>query len=1063
MFELLIDADTVKQVRKDAIAATKWVRAAKEKVNSKEAISLSEAKKMLDTGSRLRFTCEEYKYLRKEYQSAKAWEKKVKKSGIEDGSAQIYEIRELIKTHDSFSITMPEELTALTQAMCGYCICRRPYEGFMIGCDECDEWYHGSCIGMSQAQGEKIEKYVCVRCCVKKVYKNASNSLALVIRKWCDNKELNRARSIDSQKHQRKVREKKREHLRWNEDLTTNKIRLKEIWDEDRKKEIRLQKPDVCNVDISNFPVDAIDTLNQYSVHLGLTTDEIEKLAQIKCNVLKATSSLDHCNRRVEELSKVSFFRKVIQEEEDQLLSAFRYWVVLLRTRVIAPETMLLANESRPSDLGSLSNPEDLLSTPMNDILELAKKLGISKFPDVELVKNSFQCVAWCLYAFSVLQKKPKFEDVKCLVRLGGNIKLPEVKSLGMVRSMISRTTPWQVKVNKALSSISGTTQRLDSGSLKELLAGVHSIPIITEEERKLYDALEEGGTHVDRHSYEDISKHAPDPIQMWPPFGLSNTPEAVTALGNSLKVKIEQFRLSTPTTSSSNVGETQARQEDRGMQQDVRTQSKQAGVTKKGTNGQILTNSILSANHTRTLQTSLNIKTGASVTNGKHGTIPAPQPNNQNATCENKVPVLQGLSEEDAATAARIVANVMKRCKTDTSPSLVNTYNSSPNETVISVNGTAVKSSPNDSQMTYSRVSMGKIPFGPSHEETLSSESRLTAHQLTDGNSTSLHKNKVGNLLENLSQEANSSGRNITTDSSLTLSLINSAQSTDPQYISLERRIGTLQNVTSMQSRDIANDVAVPLASVAVRTSTKIVEVGGNENALTAVNAPASIDKATQQSLVINGGTSNDEKATNTNLIISQIIRNASPTKEHSIEIEKDIAVPLVPTSVVEVGVNENALTAASIDKATQQLVINVGTSNVVKATNTNPIISQSVPGNNDSPTKEHSIEIAKDVAVSVLVPTSVVEVGVNENALTAANPPASIDKATQQSLVINGGISNDVKATNTNLIISQSVNALPTKVPSPKKTTCNNERIYVCVNSTTPPGTNQITAPNP
>ena len=147
----------------------------------------------------------------------------------------------------------------------------------------------------------------------------------------------------------------------------------------------------------------------------------------------------------------------------------------MLRTRVLAPETMLLAKESRPSYLGSLSNPEDLFSTPMNDILELAKKLGISKFPDVELHGAS------CFFG------KPKFKDVKCLVHLGGNIKLLEVKSLGMIRSMISGTTLWQVKVNKALSSISEITQSLDSGSLKELLTGVHSIPsIITEEERKL-------------------------------------------------------------------------------------------------------------------------------------------------------------------------------------------------------------------------------------------------------------------------------------------------------------------------------------------------------------------------------------------------------------------------------------------------------------------------------------------------------------------------------------------------------------------------------------------------
>ena len=95
----------------------------------------------------------------------------------------------------------------------------------------------------------------------------------------------------------------------------------------------------------------------------------------------------------------------------------------------------------------------------------------------------------------------------------------------------------------------------------------------------------------------------------MCPPFGLSKAPEAATALGNALKVKIEQFRFFTPITISSNVGEVQAHQEARGMQQDVRRQSKQSCVTKKGSYGQILTNSIVSANHTSTYHSSLNVK----------------------------------------------------------------------------------------------------------------------------------------------------------------------------------------------------------------------------------------------------------------------------------------------------------------------------------------------------------------------------------------------------------------------------------------------------------------------
>lgn len=38
----------------------------------------------------------------------------------------------------------------------------------MICCDRCGEWYHGDCVGISVAEGKKMEKsgkeYVCIKC-----------------------------------------------------------------------------------------------------------------------------------------------------------------------------------------------------------------------------------------------------------------------------------------------------------------------------------------------------------------------------------------------------------------------------------------------------------------------------------------------------------------------------------------------------------------------------------------------------------------------------------------------------------------------------------------------------------------------------------------------------------------------------------------------------------------------------------------------------------------------------------------------------------------------------------
>ncbi|XP_026289475.1 CXXC-type zinc finger protein 1-like [Frankliniella occidentalis] len=45
-----------------------------------------------------------------------------------------------------------------------YCMCRKPAGSrFMIGCDNCDEWFHGNCIGVSPKQ-KLPDKWCCPKC-----------------------------------------------------------------------------------------------------------------------------------------------------------------------------------------------------------------------------------------------------------------------------------------------------------------------------------------------------------------------------------------------------------------------------------------------------------------------------------------------------------------------------------------------------------------------------------------------------------------------------------------------------------------------------------------------------------------------------------------------------------------------------------------------------------------------------------------------------------------------------------------------------------------------------------
>ncbi|CAG9832145.1 unnamed protein product [Diabrotica balteata] len=55
--------------------------------------------------------------------------------------------------------------TLLKQDGQAYCICRSSDSSrFMIGCDACEEWYHGDCVKISEKDAKLIKQYICVRC-----------------------------------------------------------------------------------------------------------------------------------------------------------------------------------------------------------------------------------------------------------------------------------------------------------------------------------------------------------------------------------------------------------------------------------------------------------------------------------------------------------------------------------------------------------------------------------------------------------------------------------------------------------------------------------------------------------------------------------------------------------------------------------------------------------------------------------------------------------------------------------------------------------------------------------
>ena len=204
-------SDLVQRVRKLSKDATRWSELASKALASDEKMTVHEGKSLFDKGDKLGFTCPEMKVFRSALKNARGWSTRVKRCKLDQGTAHHQNVVSLLEEHNGLIFDMGDEVAQLNQAMKNYCLCRRPYEGFMIGCDSCDDWFHGPCVGVSESRADKVTKYVCLRCSLRKTYTASSMAAIGVIRKWTSLKDKKQARHNDNQKFKRKIRKEKKE------------------------------------------------------------------------------------------------------------------------------------------------------------------------------------------------------------------------------------------------------------------------------------------------------------------------------------------------------------------------------------------------------------------------------------------------------------------------------------------------------------------------------------------------------------------------------------------------------------------------------------------------------------------------------------------------------------------------------------------------------------------------------------------------------------------------------------------------------------------------------------
>ena len=77
-------------------------------------------------------------------------------------------LKELLSGAKQIPLIMPEEArlwNTIEDHGTRHCICGGPSDGsFMLGCDNCDKWFHGSCMKIDKATGDALSKWICPPC-----------------------------------------------------------------------------------------------------------------------------------------------------------------------------------------------------------------------------------------------------------------------------------------------------------------------------------------------------------------------------------------------------------------------------------------------------------------------------------------------------------------------------------------------------------------------------------------------------------------------------------------------------------------------------------------------------------------------------------------------------------------------------------------------------------------------------------------------------------------------------------------------------------------------------------
>ena len=392
-------------------------------------------------------------------------------------------VEDLTVRASSICVDLSEEVDSLTQSHSLYCLCRQIYFGHMVGCDLCDDWYHLTCVGLTQAQADKQERYSCVRCALRQSVAVTASLAAETTNKWALIEEHFRQRDLVIGKYTRRI-----------------------VRDQGELEKLRkLFIAQTNGASSSSIPV-PVPTPSTPPTVVSANTTEVEglpvpasvtavpaTLATLTQQIAELTHTLDRQKAehqrlqsvRALELSRQLEIRKWMRCVQSLLWPGDSEDLVRKGDVMQSPDLLplSLANDYLSLITGinnrlSKSNPNGLFSEGAKELRELAMSMKIADIDDIQHVLEQFQWMHWCTLALQVLRVPACTPILRRLCDKARTLRSAEENKIVKTLSAIcAKASAWKHKARRVKLTHKVTNKRTEEGKLRALVLEANNLP----------------------------------------------------------------------------------------------------------------------------------------------------------------------------------------------------------------------------------------------------------------------------------------------------------------------------------------------------------------------------------------------------------------------------------------------------------------------------------------------------------------------------------------------------------------------------------------------------------